>query len=115
MIKREHGAAIAIGAALLIYGALSMFRTDDVVDCDDPPTGKGYQCAAVHCHKAFQDRQLASAGAEISTLRVSHNFSDAPDRSVYYATWLQEDRSVIARCELKGATVVSIDFLDKLP
>jgi hypothetical protein len=115
MVKRKHGAALAIGAALLIYGALSVFRTEDVVDCENPPIGKGWQCAALYCQKAFRDRQLARGGAQISTLKVSHNFSDAPDRSVYYATWLHEDKSVIARCELNGAKVVSIDFLDKLP
>lgn len=115
MNVRKHRAVIAVAGALLIYGALSMFRTGDIVDCDDPPMGQGYQCAAVHCQKAFRDRQLARADAEISALRVSHNFSDAPDRSVYYGTWVQEDRPIIARCELKGATVVSIDFLDKMP
>ena len=115
MMKREHGAAIAIGAALLVYGAVSMFRTGDIVDCDAPPIGKGYQCASVHCHRAFHERKLASDGAEISTLRVSYNFSDAPDRTVYYATWQLEGRPVIARCELNGVTVVATEFLDRLP
>ena len=115
MGKRKHLAAIAITGALLLYGVLSVFRTGDVVDCNNPPVGKGYQCAAVHCQKAFRDRQLARADTQISALRVSHNFSDAPDRSVYYGTWMHEDRPVIARCELSGATVVSIDLLDKIP
>ena len=115
MDKRKRYAVVAIAALLIIPAVVGMFRTGDIVDCDNPSPDRAHQCSALHCQKAFRDRQLARADAQISTLRVSYNFSDAPDRSVYYGTWVHEDRSVIARCELKGPTVVAIDFLDKMP
>jgi hypothetical protein len=43
------------------------------------------------------------------------NFSDAPGRSVHFHTWTEDQRHLIAKCEMKNYDIVSIEFVDRLP
>jgi hypothetical protein len=87
----------------------------EILNCEPPPPGKAFRCSALYCQKALYERKLVRAYTQVFLPRHQYNFSDAPGRSVHFATWTQEDRPLIARCEMKGYDVVSIDFVESLP
>ena len=87
----------------------------EIWNCEQTAARQQYRCAALYCEKALYERKLVQPYTPVSIPKHWYNFSDAPDRSVHFATWMQEGKPVIAKCEMKGLDVVSIELLEKMP
>jgi hypothetical protein len=125
--RRNAGMLIAlfllVGYVFLIYPSYSEDPSvayhdgmpTEILNCEPPPPDKVFRCSALYCQKALYERKLVHPYTQIFLPRHQYNFSDAPGRSVHFATWTQEEKPLIAKCEMKGYDVLSIEFVERLP
>jgi hypothetical protein len=113
--------AIAVGLWILSRGGdepASVFENGVLIEidnCDHPPQARIFRCAALFCEKALYDRKIVRANTSVLMPKHYVNFSDAPDRSVHFATWETDGRTNIAKCEMTRLNVVSIELLAEMP
>ena len=87
----------------------------EVVNCDDPPQNMIFRCAALFCEKALYDKSFVRANTRVSMPHHQYNFSDAPDRSVHFATWTFDGKINIAQCEATRLKVSSVQLVNAIP
>jgi len=87
----------------------------EILNCQPPPPDTEYRCAALYCEKALYERKVVRPYTRVAVLRHQHHFNDTPGRSVHYATWTHEEKPVVAKCEMQGYEVISIDLLERMP
>jgi len=118
--------ALVIGVVVLLYSSCSrvyespaIMHNDgapaEILNCEPPPPGDEYNCAALYCEKTLFDQKIVRPYTHIAMPKHYYKFSDDLSRSVHFATWTNEDKTVIAKCEMKGNSVTAIEFLDRMP
>jgi hypothetical protein len=87
----------------------------EILNCESPAPENVHRCAALYCERALYERKVVRPFLRIALSKSQFNFSDAPRRSVHFHSWTEDERKLIARCEMKDYDVVSIEFVDRLP